>query len=443
MAIGKASKKHSWGISKFWTHLAVPEYFVYGFRKCRAPQGADTSIRWRTCMNILPVRLLAILCLVSGLSACSDGSKGPAIPPPLVKVWKITQGDAPYPGQYQGQTQGSRAAQVVARVQGVIQKRVYEEGGMVDAGELLFQLEPDTYKAAVDNARGALAQAEAQFDRANREWARIRPLYAKNAVSQKDRDNALSDYNAAQANVVAAKAALQTAQINLDYCSVLSPVRGLTGKEAYTAGNFVTIGQVLTTVNQVDPIHVNFYVPSAFVMRLKQLEREGRLSMPQEGFNARIRLLNGMMYQREGRVTFIDTQVDPATGAVKMRAEFPNSEGLVLPGQYVRVFIDGAILKNAVLIPQKAVLQTQQGDLVMIVDKENKIEARPIQVADAIGKDFLVEKGLAVGERIVLEGVIKARPGQSVRIDEGGQAPPPGAPAKEQGKSGPGAGRGT
>jgi len=394
-------------------------------------------------MNTPQFRLFFAVCFsLALLAACSDGSKGQMPPPPLVKVWEVAQGDAPYPGQYQGQTQGSRAAQVVARVQGVIQKRVYEEGGMVDAGELLFQLEPDTYKAAVENARGALAQAEAQSDRANREWDRIRPLYAKNAVSQKDRDNALSDYNAAQANVVAAKAALQTAQINLDYCSVLSPVRGLTGKEAYTVGNFVIPGQVLTTVNQVDPIHVNFYAPSAFVMRLKQLEQEGRLVMPQEGFNARIRLLNGMMYQHEGRVTFIDKQVDPATGAVKMRAEFPNPEGLVLPGQFVRVFIDGAMLKNAILIPQKAVLQTQKGDLVMVVNKDNAIEARQVQLADAIEKNFLVKQGLAAGERIVLEGVLKARPGQSVRVDED-RATAPGAPAKKQGQSDPGAGQGT
>jgi len=394
----------------------------YMLPPCVCLLGTD-AIYWRKRMNIRLLRFFSLFCLALGLlAACSDGSK-PAPAPPLVKVWEVTQGDASYPGQYQGQTQGSRAAQVVARVQGVIQKRVYEEGGMVDAGELLFQLEPDTYKAAVENARGALAQAEAQFDRANREWDRIRPLYAKNAVSQKDRDNALSDYNAAQANVVAAKAALRTAQINLDYCSVLSPVRGLAGKEAYTAGNFVTTGQVLTTVNQVDPIHVNFYAPSTFVMRLKQLEQEGRLSMPREGFHARIRLLNGIMYQRAGRVSFVDKQVDPATGAVRMRAEFPNPEGMVLPGQFVRVFIDGAMLKNAILIPQKAVLQTQRGDLVMVVTGENTIEARPVQIADAIEKNFLVEKGLAAGERIVLEGILKARPGQPVRIDDGGQAP--------------------
>jgi membrane fusion protein (multidrug efflux system) len=149
------------------------------------------------------------------------------------------------------------------------------------------------------------------------------------------------------------------------------------------------------------------------------------------------------MYGQVGRVSFIDKQVDPATGAVRMRAEFPNPDGRVLPGQFVRVFIDGATLKNAILIPQKAVLQTQKGDLVMVVGRENTIEARPVQLADAIGKNFLVEKGLAAGERIVLEGVLKARPGQPVSIEGGGQAAP-GAPAKDApGKAGGGAGQGT
>ncbi len=382
-------------------------------------------------MNISrPFLAVAVCFAFAQLAACSDSSKTPpGPPPPVVKVLEIKTENAPYPGQYQGQTQGSREAQVVARVQGVIQKRVYEEGGFVKAGELLFQLEPDTYKAAVDNARGSLAQAEAQLDRATREWERIRPLYAKNAVSQKDRDNALSDYNAAQANVVAAKAALQAAQINLNYCSVVSPVTGMASKEAYTAGNYVVNGQVLTSVNQIDPIYVNFYAPGAYMMRLKQLEGEGRLTMPKEGFKAQIRLLNGLMYEREGLVTFVDKQVDPATGAIKMRAEFPNPEGKVLPGQFARVFIEGATLQNAILIPQKAVLQTQKGDLVMVVNKENRIEPRPVRLADTIGKDFLVEQGLAAGERIVLEGIIKSRPGQLVRPENGNAAAPASAPA--------------
>ena len=378
-------------------------------------------------MNVRCSRFFAA-CLALLLAACSGGGQQ-APPPPMVKVMEIKVASVPYQLQQQGQTQGSREAQVVARIQGVIQKRVYTEGGMVKAGDLLFQLEPDTYKAAVDNAAGALAQVEAQLDRATREWERIRPLYAKNAVSQKDRDNALSDYNAARANAVAAKAALQSAQINLNYCSVLSPVTGLAGKEAYTVGNYVTNGQTLTVVNQADPIYVNLYVPGIQMMRFSRLEAEGRLSVPEGGFRVHMRLLNGIMYEQEGRVPFVDKQVDPDTGAVKMRAEFPNAQGKVLPGQFVRVFVDGATLLNAVIIPQKAVLQTQNGDMVMVVNKENTIEPRPVVLSDTLGQNFLVEKGLEADERIVLEGIIKARPGQIVRT-ENGAAPANGAEQK-------------
>jgi membrane fusion protein (multidrug efflux system) len=375
-------------------------------------------------MKTSHLRPVCAFCFAAGiLAACTGEQAGSAAPPaPLVKVMEIKAVDTPYPGQYQGQTQGSREAQVVARVQGVIRERVYTEGDMVREGDPLFHLEPDMYKAAVDNAKGALAQAEARLDRATREWERVRPLYAKNAVSEKDRDNALSEYNEARANVVAAKAGLQTAQINLDYCSVLSPVTGIAGREVYTAGNYVTNGQVLTSVNRIDPIYVNFYAPGAYMMRLKQLESEGRLTVPEGGFGARLRLLNGMMYEHEGRVTFVDKQVDPSTGTVKMRAEFPNPQGSVLPGQFARVFMQGAVLKNAVLIPQKAVLQTQRGDLVMVVSRENTIEPRPVRLAEAVDKAFLVEKGLAPGERIVTEGIIKVRPGRPVRVENGGAA---------------------
>ena len=386
----------------------------------------------------LALYLCLALCL---LAACSDETKNQAPPPPLVRAMEVNATDAPYPGEFQGQTQGSRAALVVARVNGVIQKRVYQEGRAVKEGDLLFQIEPDTYIAAVDNARGALAQAEAQLQQASREWDRIRPLYAKNAVSQKDRDAALSAYNGGQANVVAAKAALQAAEINLNYCSVLSPVTGIASQEAYTVGNFVSNGQVLTSVTQPDPLYVNFYIPSTVGMRWRQLEKEGRLQIPENGFSARIRLLNGLMHEHEGRVTFIDRQVDPATGAIKMRAEFPNPQGSVLPGQFVRVFLEGATLLKAILVPQRAVLQTQKGDLIMVVNKENKIEPRPVKISDTVGRNFLVDSGLASGERIVLEGIIKARPGQLVRVDANntqpaqGQTPPP---AQQDAKAGQG-----
>ncbi|MEG2171819.1 MAG: efflux RND transporter periplasmic adaptor subunit, partial [Desulfovibrionaceae bacterium] len=255
-------------------------------------------------------------------------------------------------------------------------------------------------------------EAAAQLDRTKREWDRIRPLYEKNAVSQKDRDNAKAAYDSA-------KASLRTAKINLDYCRVVSPVSGFSGKQQFTPGNLVNNNSPLTTVNQTEPLFVNFAIAGPAMMRTQQLMAEGRLQVPAERrYTAKIRLLDGAMYQRDGIVTFVDTQVDPLTGVVKARAEFPNPNGRVLPGQFVRLYMSGAMLINAVLIPQKAVLLTQMGNLVMVVKADNTIEPRPIKISDSVGDMYLVDEGLSGGENIVLEGIIKVRPGQPVRVEE-------------------------
>lgn len=352
------------------------------------------------------VTLSTVLCLSLLLTACSqDKGKAQGPPPPLVTAFAVEKKDHSYPSEYQAQTQGSRAVEVRARVSGIIEKRLYEEGAYVKEGQVLFQLERDQYEALVQ-------EAAAQMDRAKREWDRIRPLYEKNAVSQKDRDNAKAAFDSA-------KAALRTAKINLDYCRVVSPVSGFSGKQQYTPGNLVNNNSPLTTVNQTEPLFVNFAIAGPAMMRTQQLAAEGRLILPaNRRYTAHIRLLDGAMYEKEGVVTFVDTQVDPLTGVVKARAEFPNPNGRVLPGQFVRLYMTGAVLKDAVLIPQKAVMLTQMGNLVMVLSAENIVEPRPIIISDSVGDMYLVDKGLQGGERIILEGLIKARPGQAVRIEE-------------------------
>lgn len=354
------------------------------------------------------VTLITVLSLsLFQLAACSQdkdkaGNQGAA---PLVTVYKVEKKDQPYPSEYQAQTQGSRAVEVRARVSGIIEKRLYEEGAYVKEGQVLFQLERDQYEALVQ-------EAAAQLDRAKREWDRIRPLYEKNAVSQKDRDNAKAAYDSA-------KAALRTAKINLDYCRVVSPVSGFSGKQEVTPGNLVNNNSPLTTVNQTEPLFVNFAIAGPAMMRTQQLAAEGRLRLPENRrYTATIRLLDGAMYQREGVVTFVDTQVDPLTGVVKARAEFPNPDGRVLPGQYVRLYMSGAMLTNAILIPQKAVLMTQMGTLVMVIKADKTVEPRPVKISDTVGNMYLIDSGLVGGEDIILEGIIKARPGQAVRIEE-------------------------
>ena len=369
--------------------------------------------------NATRLTLLALLVCGMFLAACKDEKKAQQGPPPaLVTVFDVKAQDQPYPAEYQGVTQGSKAVEVRARVEAIIEKRMYIEGEYVKEGQILFQLERDQYEAR-------LQDAAAQLERAKRDWERIRPLYEKNAVSQKDRDNARASFETAQAN-------LRTAQINLGYCQVTSPVSGYTGKEQFTPGNLVGNNSLLTSVNQTNPLYVNFSIAGPDYMRRQALAADGRLEVP-EMYSAHIRLLDGQLYKREGRVTFVDTQVDKTTGVIKARAEFPNDDDYVLPGQYVRVFLEGAMLRNAILIPQKSVLMTQKGTLVMVVGEGNIIQPRPVKLNVAIGENYLVDEGLKGGERIVLEGLVKARPGQPVRIDDkaqqGQQQAKPAAPA--------------
>ena len=290
-----------------------------------------------------------------------------------------------------------------ARVQAIIEKRLYNEGDFVKEGQQLFQLERDQYEARVQ-------QAEAQYIAAEREWKRVRPLYEQNAVSQKERDNARAAYEAARAE-------LRQAKINLDYCQVVSPVSGYSSKENFTEGNLVNNNSLLTYVNQTDPMHIDFSIAAPERMRRFQLEAAGRLQFPANGeYKAKLRLLDGRMYAGDGKVSFIDSQVQPTTGVIKARAVFANGDGAIMPGQYVRIYMEGDLLKDAILIPRKALVLTQQGTLVMGLDKENPVYPIPVVVSESIGDNYLVDSGLKGGERIVIEGIVKARPGSKVSI---------------------------
>ena len=370
-------------------------------------------------MSIRPIaKISVVLGLCLALVACESDKKGAPDMRLPVSAIEVTVADAPWASQFQAQATGSRAVEVRARVQGIIEKRLYNEGDFVKAGQQLFQLERDQYEAQMQ-------QAQAQYVNADREWKRIRPLYEKNAVSQKDRDSALAAYDSA-------KAALRQAKINLDYCQVVAPVSGYSSKENYTPGNLVSNNSLLTTVNQTDPMYIDFSIAAPERMLRQQLANSGVLQLPQGNrYKARLRLLDGTMYATEGEVTFIDSQVQPTTGVIKARAVFPNADGNIMPGQYVRLFVEGDILKNAILIPQKCVVMTQKGAVVMGLDKDDKVYPIPITVTVAVGDKYLVGSGLKGGERIISEGIIKARPGTQVRVQQaGGQQPQDAAPKK-------------
>lgn len=359
--------------------------------------------------------------MMTCLSSCkAEEQSSGKMPAAYVSVRSITAEDVPWPSEYQAIAAGSRAVDVRARVQGIIEKRYYKEGDFIKAGQLMFQLERNQYEAIFEQARAA-------YSNADREWKRIRPLYAANAVSQKDRDQALSNYEST-------KAAMRQAQINLDYCQVVSPVSGFTSKENYTVGNLVANNSLLTTVNQTDPMYIDFSIAATERMLRQQLQRSGRLKFPEGGhYNARLRLLDGRMFEGRGVIDFIDSQVEPTMGVIKARATFSNADGQIMPGQYVRIYMDGDVLINAVLVPQTSVLITNQGCFVMLVDANNVVKRIPVELGPAIGKNYLVNSGLKGGEKIVVDGIIKVREGATVRYDIGSEKNGKGSAAAENG----------
>lgn len=375
-------------------------------------------------MNCRTLVLSFLIGSIFILGACSqkDEQKG-ATPPPPVAVYEVKVEDFPWDAEFQAQASGSRAVEVRARIEAIITKRLYNEGDYVEAGQQLFQLDRDVYEARME-------AAQAQYVNAEREWRRVRPLYEKNAVSQKERDSARAAYETAKAD-------LQLAQINLDYCQVTSPVSGYSSKEIYTPGNLVSNNSLLTYVNQTEPMYIDFSIAAPERMLRQQLNREGRLQFPPDGkYVAKLRLLDGRMYNGEGEIQFIDSKVQPATGVIQARAVFANKKGEIMPGQYVRIYMNGDVLNNAILIPQKCVAHTALGDSVMMVDKDDVVSSVPIEIAVTVGDRYLITKGLKGGERIISEGLVKARPGSKVRIMPAQEElhEPGAAPSQESGK---------
>lgn len=357
------------------------------------------------------------------IGACEDKqTQTPTMAPP-VSVFDVKAEDYPWSAQFQAQASGSKSVEVRARVEALIEKRLYKEGDFVKEGQQLFQLERDQYEARME-------QAQAQFTNAEREWRRVRPLYEKNAVSQKERDAALAAYESARAE-------LRQAQINLDFCQVVSPVNGYSSKENYTPGNLVSNNSLLTYVNQTSPMYIDFSIAAPERMLRQKLAAEGRLQFPpNEHYVATLTLLDGSTSPEIGEVTFIDSKVQPNTGVIQARAVFANKNGEIMPGQYVRIHMEGDVLKNAILVPQKCVVRTQHGSSVMVVGKDDVVSIADVEIGATIGDLYLIDKGLEPGQRIISEGIVKARPGSKVSIVPAEEKiTPPSAAQKEAGEA--------
>jgi membrane fusion protein (multidrug efflux system) len=371
---------------------------------------------------------IAISLVALAVAACSPstgqekgpGGPGGGMPPPEVNVVTLAPRSLPVEFEYVGQTAGSREVEVRARVTGILQKRNFEEGARVKQGQSLFTIDPAPYRAAAARAAADLAAAQARLDQARRNAARFKPLYAEKAVSQKDFDDAVSAEAINAADVEAARARLDEVNLSLEYTKVLSPLSGIAGRSLRSEGSLVSGPEVLlTTVTRVDPIWVNFGIPDNEQLRLQREMQEGRIAAPKGGrFEVELRLADGSAYPHAGRVDFTAVSISPATGTREARAEVPNPDGWLRPGQFVRVLLRGATRPGALTVPQRAVLEGPQGKFVYVVNDKSQAEPRPVEVGEWSGEDWIVTSGLKTGERVIVDGLMKLGPGAPVKAVE-------------------------
>ncbi|HEX5612272.1 MAG TPA: efflux RND transporter periplasmic adaptor subunit [Burkholderiales bacterium] len=366
--------------------------------------------------------LSALLVLLAGCSPSGGQEKGAAapgsMPPQEVTVATVTPQSLPVNFEYIGQTAGSREVEVRARVTGILLSRNFQEGTAVKKGQSLYDIDPAPFQAAAARAEADVAAALARAEQARRNLARLRPLHAEKAVSQKELDDALSAEAIADADVKGARARLQEARLNLGYTKVESPASGLAGRSMQSEGTLVSGPQVLlTTITQIHPIWVNFGIPDNEQARLRKDADAGRLEMPKDGrLVVELRLADGSTYAKAGKLNFSDVRISSATGTQEARAELPNPDGVLRPGQFVRVLLKGASRPNAMTIPQRAVLEGPQGKFVYVVNDKGQAEPRPIEAGEWVGDAWIINSGLKPGERVILDGVMKLGPGAPVRI---------------------------
>jgi membrane fusion protein, multidrug efflux system len=374
------------------------------------------------------------LVAIAALTGCGapEGAPGQGMPPAEVNVIKVEPKDVPVVFQYAAQTAGSRNVEVRARVNGILLKRHYEEGAPVKRGQLLFSIDAAPFEAAAARAEADLAAAQARANQAARNRARMEPLHEAKAVSQKEYDDAIAAEAIGVADAKAAKARLDEARLQLQYTRIESPINGVAAQAQKSEGSLISGPDILlTNVTQSDPIYVNFGISENEQMKIRRDIEQKRLIIPKDWhFDVTVKLADGSAYARTGKLTFNDVSLSGATGTSDARAELPNPNGALRPGQFVRVELKGARRPNAVLVPQRAVLEGPQGKFVYVVGAEGKAEARPIEVGEWSSDSWIVTDGLKAGDQVIVDNLMKLGPGAPVQI--AGAAPSADAPAPPQ-----------
>lgn len=375
--------------------------------------GAASALR--PLLGPAAISLLGGLLLVAGCS-----KEAPAPKQTVVDVTAVTvqPRDAAVVYEFVGQSQSSREVEIRARVDGFLEKRVYTEGSLVQEGQTLFLMDRKPFEATLQQARGELAQQQARHQVATANLARVKPLAAQNAVSQRDLDDAVGNEKTTRAAVLTAQGSVRQAELNLSYTTITTPLTGLSSFAKIQEGAYINASNnLLTTVSQIDPMWVNFSVSENQILRLREAVGKGQIKLPDKGnFTVELVLADGSVFQNRGSISFADPSFSKETGTFLVRATFENRDGTLKPGQFVRVHVLGATRPNAILVPQRAVQQGAKSHFVWVVAKDGKAEQRAVAPGDWAADDWVIEQGLQAGEQVVVDGAIRVTAGAALKV---------------------------
>ncbi|WP_342357093.1 efflux RND transporter periplasmic adaptor subunit [Paraburkholderia sacchari] len=368
--------------------------------------------------GIRVARLCLSVGMAFGIAACHDKTpEASARPPANVDVINVALRDVPVVFDYVGQTESSQQVEIRSRVNGFLEKRIYEEGSLVHQGDVMFQMDRKPFQAALDAAKAEYAQQKARLDTAQANLARVRPLAAKNALSQKDLDDSVGQERAAAAALEQARANVTSATLNLGYTTITAPVTGLSSFAKKQDGSYIDASNsLLTYVAKLDPMWINFSLSENEMLNLRSQVKSGALKVPGIGeLEAVIVLADGSVYPERGRIKFADASLSEETGTYMIRAEVKNPDGSLRPGQFVRIKLLGANRANAVAVPQVAVQQGPRGAFVWTVDKDGKAQQRAVETGEWNGNDWVISSGLHAGDHVVIDNTLKLMPGAPVK----------------------------
>ncbi len=406
----------------------------------------------------VPARRLATRFSVLAAAAFLVAACGPpqqeggfhGFPPSEVTTFTVEPKAVPSSYEYVGQTAGSKEVEVRARITGILEQKLFQEGAAVRAGQVLFVIDPKPLAAQAAALEAELARAQASKAQSDREMARMIPLAAKRAVGQKEADDSVSNVELAAASVKAAEAKLAEVKLSLGYTRVVAPIGGLSSRAPKSEGSLVTANEtLLTTISQSNPIWIPFAISENEQLSLNRAVSEGRLTLPKDNaYDVTVKLADGTTIPRRGRINFADTRINPSTGTFEMRAEVPNADGVLKPGQFVRVRLAGAVRNNALTVPQIAVLDGAQGKFVYVADRDKDgkdiASARPVTLGDWVSVGgtnlWVVETGLKAGDKVIVDGLSKLHPGAPIKLGSGGPPAGGGPPAAAGGPPAAGGG---